>query len=192
MHNLAASFVLGYHGCDREAGERLLRNEDFLPSTNKYDWLGSGIYFWQANPDRARQWAIDQQKRGRLAEPFVLGAVIDLGYCLDLTTTNGISAVRSSFTGLSRKLQEAGLSLPSNSGGKDLLLRNLDCAVINYLHMIRAENADPPFDTVRALFHEGNALYPDSGFEDKTHVQICVRNQENIHGVFRVHPRYFS
>ena len=169
-----------------------MRNEDFLPSTNAYDWLGHGIYFWQANPDRALLWAMNQQKRGRIKEPFVIGAVIDLGYCLDLTTTNGISAVRNGYQGLSSKFEEAGISLPSNAGGKDRLLRNLDCAVINYLHMIRKENTDTPFDTVRALFHEGNELYPNSGFEDKTHIQICVRNQENIHGVFRVHERYFS
>ena len=57
MHNLSASFVLGYHGCDRETSERLLLNEPFRPSENAYDWLGAGIYFWEANPDRALDWA---------------------------------------------------------------------------------------------------------------------------------------
>jgi hypothetical protein len=42
MHSLSTSFVLGYHGCDRETGERLLLNEPFRPSENTYDWLGKG------------------------------------------------------------------------------------------------------------------------------------------------------
>jgi hypothetical protein len=45
MHSLSASFVLGYRGCDRETGEKLLMNEAFRPSENYYDWLGSGVYF---------------------------------------------------------------------------------------------------------------------------------------------------
>jgi len=31
VHNLSTCFVLGYHGCDRETGERLLLNEPFHP-----------------------------------------------------------------------------------------------------------------------------------------------------------------
>jgi len=39
-------WVLGYHGCDEELGEAVLRAEEvLLPSTNDYDWLGEGIYF---------------------------------------------------------------------------------------------------------------------------------------------------
>jgi hypothetical protein len=46
MHRLASTFVLGYHGCDRVVGERLLRGTPFRPSDNEYDWLGPGIYFF--------------------------------------------------------------------------------------------------------------------------------------------------
>ena len=42
------------------------------------------------------------------------------------------------------------------------------------------------FDTVRALFPEGGPLYPTAGFLTKTHVQIAVRNLNQIRGVFRV------
>ena len=84
MHSLSASFVLAYHGCERDIGEKLLRYEEpFLPSENAYDWLGSGIYFWEANPGRAHDWAVHhaeriKQKTGSIVEPFVVGAVIDL------------------------------------------------------------------------------------------------------------------
>ena len=54
----APSFVLGYHGCDSEVGERVLAGEmELKPSTNPYDWLGTGIYFWENNPGRALAWA---------------------------------------------------------------------------------------------------------------------------------------
>jgi hypothetical protein len=43
MHRLSASFVLGYHGCDAEIAEKLLRGEPFEQSQNDYDWLGHGV-----------------------------------------------------------------------------------------------------------------------------------------------------
>ena len=93
-------YVLGYHGCDREIGERLLQNEQFRPSENTYDWLGSGIYFWEANPDRALDWARERTERRKLlediqAEPFVVGAVLNLGFCLDLISANGSQAAEN-------------------------------------------------------------------------------------------------
>lgn len=62
---------------------------------------------------------------------------------------------------------------------------------MNYLFEIlrTAQESDPksqPYTTVRALFPEGSKLYTDAGFWDKTHIQICVREPEQIHGVFRI------
>jgi hypothetical protein len=197
MHSLAASFVLGYHGCDRDTGEKLLQNEAFRPSENTYDWLGSGIYFWEANPDRALDWAREvirrnQSKDGFDKEPFVVGAIINLGFCLDLISSNGSRALQLAYLGLQDDLIEAGDDIPENSGGDDLLLRKLDCMVINYLHQSRKKFAEQSFDTVRAVFTEGDLLYPTAGFRRKTHIQICVRNQECIKGVFRVPNRHFT
>jgi hypothetical protein len=77
--------VLRYHGCSREIGEAILRGDEQLRvSVNEYDWLGSGIYFWETNPIRGLQWANEAVKRKKFDEPFVVGAVIDLGYCFDL------------------------------------------------------------------------------------------------------------
>lgn len=51
--------VLGYHGCDREVAERVLAGKtEVRSSTNAFDWLGSGVYFWENNPRRALSWAI--------------------------------------------------------------------------------------------------------------------------------------
>ncbi|SPF51914.1 hypothetical protein SBA4_4770009 [Candidatus Sulfopaludibacter sp. SbA4] len=63
MHRLTSTFVLGYHGCDRSIGERLLKGNPFRPSSNEYDWLGPGIYFWEANPQRGLDFARETARR---------------------------------------------------------------------------------------------------------------------------------
>ena len=69
-------------------------------------------------------------------------------------------------------------------GSNDYLLRNLDCAVIETLHHFRESRNLPPFDSVRGVFWEGNELYPNAGFREKDHIQICVRNPNCIKGFF--------
>lgn len=64
--------------------------------------------------------------------------------------------------------------------------------VLNFLHRARLESGQQPFDTVRAVFTEGEPLYPTAGFRRKTHIQICVRNPKNIKGVFRVPEDHFT
>lgn len=189
--------MLGYHGCEQEIAERLLRNESFVPSANEYDWLGSGVYFWEANPDRALEWAQVLCRRKTLADGIsrtaaVVGAVIDPGVSLDLVSSSGISVVEQAYHGLQAVLMASGTASPENSGGDDLLARYLDCAVINFIHESRAERDEVPFDTIRGIFTEGRRIYPTSGFRLKTHIQICVRNQASIKGIFRVPPQHFS
>jgi hypothetical protein len=75
------------------------------------------------------------------------------------------------------------------------LLRELDCAVINHLHQIRAFDQPPlqPFDSVKGVFlSEGGQIYQGSGFFNKTHIQICIRNPSCIKGVFRVPEDHLS
>lgn len=93
MSRLQPSFVLGYHGCDEGTGERILDGEPMFFSEEKHDWLGRGAYFWEADPIRAREWAEDKQRKGDYRQAFGIGAVIDLGNCLDATTRNGAEAI---------------------------------------------------------------------------------------------------
>lgn len=58
--------------------------------------------------------------------------------------------------------------------------------MINYLHQVREKAKLPAFDSVRGVFVEGKRIYTDSGFREKTHIQICIRNPDGIQGVFRV------
>jgi len=43
---------------------------------------------------------------------------------------------------------------------------------------------DKKLDTVRGVFTEGEPLYENAGFRNKTHIQICVMNPKCIKGYF--------
>jgi hypothetical protein len=186
--------VLGYHGCDKAFGMDAVNGlKRFLPSKQKYDWLGSGTYFWEYDSDRAQEWAIEKKKRGHYKEPFVIGAVIDLGNCLDLTVRENVDLVKAAYRSFAAGQKSAGMEMPVNKSppddkARDDVLRYLDCAVMNHLHAIitakSVSSSFPPFDTVRAIFGEGVPIYDGSGFREKTHVQIAVRNLDCIKGVF--------
>ena len=184
---------MGYHGCERDMAWRILLGEsDLEASTNDYDWLGHGIYFWEHGLTRARQFAEEKKRRGEVKHPFVIGAYIQLGHCLDLTDVWATRLVARYF----RQLRAAsrGRDFPVNGPtvgqGKDLLLRRLDCAVINLGlgaadKEARSEHRAFGFDTVRGVFEEGPAAFPGAGVREKSHVQVSVRNPACILGVFR-------
>jgi hypothetical protein len=186
--------ILAYHGCSLETAQKLLGGSPFQPSVQDYDWLGSGIYFWENDILRAYHWATEP--RLNFDHPSVVGAAIELGNCLDLTTQYGISAVKLAYDKFIITSKSDGVPIPANVDpanypGRDKILRRLDCAVMNYLYEIAEteQESDPqsqPYATVRAMFPEGTEPYPGAGFRDKTHIQVCVRDPEQILGVFRI------
>jgi hypothetical protein len=180
--------VLAYHGCTIETAQVLLGGSTFNLTNNKYDWLGSGAYFWEGDVTRAYDWA-KEFKEEKYAS--VVGAVIELGNCLDLTMLRGTIAVGAAYDDFVSYMERSGEQLPQNENPKDrlpvnLTLRFLDRAVITHLHGNMKAAGIRDYDTLRALFREGDALYPGAGFWKKTHVQLAVRNIENIRGIFRV------
>lgn len=191
----ASAFVLGFHGCDESVGERVLAGEDHIHrSGNKHDWLGHGVYFWENSPQRAMEWAHFIKNRpdlfrNRIAKPFVVGAIIDLGRCLDLTEASALGIVKTAHAAFKAAVELAGSPLPVNQpggrGDEDLVKRHLDCAVINYVHELRRNQRLPAFDTVRGAFLEGRPLYEGARIMEKTHIQLCVRNRASILGYFR-------
>lgn len=190
MHRLSTSFVLGYHGCDQVVADEVLAGRAFKASQNDYDWLGGGIYFWEANPQRGLDFAVEAmgRKGSTIKAPAVVGAVIDLGDCLDLTTLVGLDMLRSAYESLVATFEQAGEPLPVN---QDRLRRQLDCAVIERLHAIY-EAEGGVLDTVRGVFVEGEPVYPGAGVDAKTHIQLAVRNADCIKGVFRVPARHLQ
>lgn len=179
--------VIGFHGCTKEIAHKVLNREcDLAPSNNDYDWLGPGIYFWEANPSRAVQWA----KQNHKDNGAVIGAFIQLGHCLNLLDSRCLGELRDAYILLEALVSSKKMPLPKNTAiknGFDLLNRKLDCAVINTLHEVREKRNELAYDTVRGVFWEGNDLYPNAGFKEKNHVQIAVRNSENIIGFFSPH-----
>lgn len=202
MARLHTSFVLGYHGCEERVASKVLKGKTELQQSEKdYDWLGPGVYFWEADPVRAWEWAVEKVQRDGCGKPAVVGAVLDLGNCLDLLSRESLSALSTAYRSWDALLKAAELEVEEGTdqvqgvvgakrprnGGKDangdLMLRNLDCQIIRHLHEL---TEDEPFDSVRGLFTEGAAVFPGSSFKEKTHVQIAVRTMTCIKGTFRV------
>jgi hypothetical protein len=118
----------GFHSCDREVGLRMVSGKDHLkPSINTWDWLGPGIYFWEDNPYRALSYAVDcaqqQQKfAGRITTPFIIGAIIELGHCLNLIEPNSIRIIEEAYRILKAKMEAFGTVMPVNKGANRGLL----------------------------------------------------------------------
>lgn len=116
----------------------------------------------------------------------MVGAVIDLGYCLDLLDYENLAQLKVAYDILVSNPAVAN-NIPTNritGNSDDLLLRNLDCAVIETLHRMRHKLGMQPYDSVRGVFWEGKELYPNAGFREKDHIQICVRNPNCVKGIF--------
>jgi hypothetical protein len=180
--------VLGYHGCDRALAQKVVAGKaELRPSKNDYDWLGHGIYFGEDSPRRAMQWAQKERRapepRVRIRTPVVLGAVIDLGNCLNLVDAEALELVKAAYQTYQAICQASGKEEARNKG-RDFGARFLDCAVLETLHQIREETKALPFDTVRGFFVEGKELYPGAGMRGQDHVQICVRSPKQILGYF--------
>jgi hypothetical protein len=184
-----ARIVIGYHGCTEDFSRDLLlgtrTSANWQPSTNDWDWLGHGIYFWEPSPARALRWA-QEKWAGQGITPAVIGAVIQLGRCFDLLNEAITAVLAQSYQDLELHYTQMGLTLPQNRG-PGLKRRELDCLVINdclgHLH-----RRGLTYDTVRGAFLEGDPVYPGAGFSREAHIQLAVRNPACILGVFR--PNY--
>ncbi len=192
------SLVVGYHGCDRSIGEQvLLGKEDLTPKENPWDWLGTGIYFWEGSPARALAFAEEKRRLGwgdtPIEDPYVIGAYINLGNCFDLTDHEAVLELPEIHKRVLESLKEAGEPVPSNKSPRgtahhDLILRDLDCKVLNFA--MRESDSRVPggghyFQTVRGVFVEGDPIYEGARIFEKTHIQIAVRDPHCIIGYFR-------
>jgi len=176
---VSRSLVLAYHGTDATLAHEVSAGEkDLEVSPKEYDWLGTGLYFWEDSPQRARQWAEEHNKH-----PGVVGAIIDLGNCLNLIDSEHLGLVKAAHLEYMEICKTSG-SPPLDNKGKNLKARYLDRAVMETLHELRNRQDESPFDTVRAFFVEGSPLYETAGLRSLDHIQICVRNPKKIIGYF--------
>ena len=125
------------------------------------------------------------RSKGKIVKPAVIGAVIDLGFCLDLLDYENLKLLKIAYEVMQSTVDVANFPENKSIGGiGDILLRELDCAVIETLHTLRENSQQPPFDTIRGVFPEGKEIYPNAGFREKDHIQICIRNPNCIKGFF--------
>lgn len=192
MYSTKPGLILGFHGCDESVVQEVLTGKTSLKeSTNSYDWLGHGVYFWENSPARAMEFAehsrkYPKQSKGTIAKPAVIGAVIDLGFCLDLLDYGNLQLLKIGYKILQDTNDKSKLPQNKSIGGiGDLLLRELDCAVIESVHVSGKEIGLQSFDSIRGVFYEGEELYPNAGFREKNHIQICIRNPNCIKGFFQ-------
>lgn len=186
--------IIAYHGCDRSVAEDVLGGKTHLKqSNNSYDWLGPGIYFWVDSPERGYEWAVQQSKlsRSKVKTPYVIGAFIHPGLCLNLTDYGAMEEIKKAYDILNYFFYVTKKPLPKNEAQVNgiFLKRHLDCAVINTVHALRKGVEQQQYDSVYGVFEEGKALFDGAGFKEKTHIQLAVRDTNCILGYFRV-PGY--
>jgi hypothetical protein len=202
MYRNRPNLYIGFHGCDHSVMFNLITNPDKVKkSQEKFDWLGHGFYVWENNHARALKWAVDKKQRGgEITTPAVVGVIYQLDYCLDLTDSESIELLPTYYKLMREDLSITGKNIPKNRnviGDKnhDLVVRELDCAVIEYMHQkideeiksdLKAEGYSEyrHFDSVRGIFTEGGPIFEGAGIQSKNHIQVCIRNLNCIKGFF--------
>jgi hypothetical protein len=196
---IAGQLLLAYHGCDITTRDDLVcgRLAHLDHSHNPYDWLGSGAYFFEGDIERAYMFAYASHNNPAkmytarpIGTPAVVGAVLRIQHCLDMTTQAGINEFCMAYPALLAGLAETGSPIPENCAAgeddADIILRKLDNAVFTLIHDVRANNIPSlqPFQAVRGAFHQGGEVAPKSGFHKETHVQIALRDNSCVEGWF--------
>ncbi|HWK04737.1 MAG TPA: hypothetical protein VNS58_13950 [Puia sp.] len=201
MYDMKPNLTIGFHGCERSVRDKLLMNpNDYRISQKPYDWLGHGLYFWENNYDRALEWATEKKNRGGITEPAVIGAMLSLGYCCDFLDKRYIKLLAYYFNNMKSKYELFGEELPKNKdlkhdNHKDKILRNLDCAAIEFMHAetlyqvkndiaMKGYSNYKTFDSTRGVFTEGGPAFEGAGLFEKSHIQICIRSPNCIQGFF--------
>ena len=129
-----------------------------------------------------------------------MGVIYQLEHCLDFSDSEYTELISTYYNLMKDDLNAVGKEIPQNKDlpkdeHHDLILRELDCAVIEYLHQKIAEQIKSDieskgfseykyFDTVRGLFTEDGPAFEGAGIQSKNHIQICIRNFNCIKGFF--------
>lgn len=169
------SLLLAYHGCDATVRDDLVTGTlaSLKPSENRYDWLGPGIYFYEGDCQRARQFAQASHDHPQryytkkpIGTPSVVGAVLRISTCLDMTTQDGLLHYRAAYETLQEALagKELPQNLPAGDFDTDVILHHLDEAVFRTVHAMRAREGLEAFQVVRGAFYQGAEQRPRQHF----------------------------
>jgi hypothetical protein len=182
--------VVAHHGTRLStAREIVLGNRPFIPSRNGDDWLGHGIYFWEYAPQQAFEWAKARSLKFKWDEEIaVLGSMIRLGNCFDLLDPLNVKNLSSYYQSYIDTFNQTPDVKPEVNFKAN---KRLNCAVFNYTHGF-LETEGTSIDTYRAAFiltpDRNDRIWAGSGINNRSHIQICVRNPESILGTWIVKP----
>lgn len=189
--------LVAYHGCDITLRDDLVsgRIAGLNPSANKYDWLGGGAYFFENDYQRALMFASTAQAnptkrftKQAIATPAVVGAVLQFDFILDMTTQEGMEEYSMAYAAMVEYLTKNGQPEPKNSKADDddvdLIVRQLDSDVFNFMHRIRRDTDLDAFQAVRSAFPQGKELAPSSAFKRGSHIQIALRENACVRAWF--------
>jgi len=109
-----------------------------------------------------------------------------LGNCSDLLDSANIVTLKQFKAEMEEKCKAEGIPLPVNHRRN----MKLDCAVFNLLYKT-SDNTGRSIQTARAVYVPSaipKRIWEGSWISEETHLQICVRNPENILAVWHVRP----
>lgn len=162
--------VYGYHGTNKRSAQKIIaRGFDF--STNDYDWLGTGVYFFQDAHRRAAAWARERYPDS----PAVIRSELVLENCIDLLDISWSPIIKETYGMLVREYERANIPLPSQNPQRSKAHR-LDCAFFNYMVEKVLATQNITVGSIRAVFNEGDRIYPSSAIFDRSHIQIVIRD----------------
>jgi hypothetical protein len=161
--------IYGYHGTTTTKARNIL-TQGFRASDNDYDWLGTGIYFFQDAPMRAKQWATQQYPEN----PAVIRALIRLDNRIDLFDIAWQPVLKNLYNSFVEQYRRTNRPLPTQNSDRSKAHR-LDCAFFNFASEVIFSRGQS-VESIRSAFMEGDRLFPDSAIFDLAHVQIAIRN----------------
>jgi hypothetical protein len=182
MSKIQQILVYGYHGTNLERAESILR-EGFTASSNDYDWLGEGIYFWQDAPEKAWLWA--KKKHHQNSAVIRAEITINIDFTIDLFDSFPENAYLMSLKQAYEHFRHllSTTDLIKQKGG----YHGLDKLIIDYVaNILIPELQGKHIQVIRSVFIEGEPIFPSLGkneksaFHDESHVQIAVKDSSVI------------
>lgn len=171
--------VRGYHVTPRSNADSIHRL-GFKPSTNPYDWLGEGIYFFQDGPNFAYHWGTSDRRAGRHDDLALFAADIELHGFIDLLDFAWGQFLREASATLEESADPEYLKAKEKQKEYEFGVDQrqghwLDQYVIQAAASGMKEKGIEVMG-VRSAFWEGAPLYEKSHIMDRQHIQIAVRN----------------
>lgn len=170
--------IHGFHGTSLSNAHEIIVS-GFRLSSNDWDWLGDGVYFFQDAPRRAWDWARNHYPD----EPAVLASMIRLDHCMDLVDLGWKDVLADAFATLSDELSRQLLPLPRQTA----LAHRLDRLVVNLAIEHLERTGQGAISVVRGAFTEGSPMFPGSHLLERTHIQAAVRDLALIESSTLIH-----